>query len=37
MILFQLAVQHGFGGADSEGKARWLVDALVQWFQENSE
>jgi len=33
--VLQLAVQHGFGGAESRNKAAWLSEALVQWFQEN--
>jgi len=33
----QLAVQHGFGGVDSQDKAKWMVDALVQWFSENAD
>jgi hypothetical protein len=31
-----LAVEHGFGGTESREKAEWLVFAIDQWFQENS-
>lgn len=34
-VLFQLAVSHGFGGAESEAKAEWMVAAIDQWFSEN--
>ena len=35
VILLQLAVEHGMGGAESAAKATWMVDAIDQWFQEN--
>ena len=35
IILLQLAVEHGMGGADSAAKAAWMVDAIDQWFEEN--
>ncbi|XP_063952350.1 pre-rRNA-processing protein TSR2 homolog [Lytechinus pictus] len=31
----QLAARHGFGGRDSLEKARWMVDAVYNWFLEN--
>ena len=31
----QLAVEQGFGGADSREKANWLVGAINTWFKEN--
>ncbi|XP_045164456.1 pre-rRNA-processing protein TSR2 homolog [Mercenaria mercenaria] len=34
--VLKLAVSHGFGGADSEAKAEWLVFAVDQWFAENA-
>ncbi|KAK3580170.1 hypothetical protein CHS0354_030285 [Potamilus streckersoni] len=34
--VLQLAVSHGFGGAESREKADWMVYAVDQWFQENS-
>ncbi|XP_033746139.1 pre-rRNA-processing protein TSR2 homolog [Pecten maximus] len=33
--VLQLAVSHGFGGADSREKAQWMVYAIDQWFKEN--
>ena len=36
-LSFQLAVSHGFGGADSEAKAEWMVFAIDQWFAENGD
>ncbi|KAL3851702.1 hypothetical protein ACJMK2_015429 [Sinanodonta woodiana] len=33
--VLQLAVSHGFGGAESREKASWMVYAVDQWFQEN--
>ena len=35
LILLQLSVEHGMGGAESAAKATWMVDAIDQWFQEN--
>ena len=35
--VLQVAVENGFGGADSSAKARWMVDAVTQWFGENSD
>ena len=34
-MLFQLAVDHGMGGPDSQAKAEWMVTAVDQWFKEN--
>ncbi|KAL4226146.1 rRNA accumulation-related protein [Mactra antiquata] len=34
--VLKLAVNHGFGGADSQAKADWMVYAIDQWFAENS-
>ncbi|XP_052214011.1 pre-rRNA-processing protein TSR2 homolog isoform X2 [Dreissena polymorpha] len=34
--VLKLAVTHGFGGADSQAKAEWLVGAIYQWFTENA-
>ncbi|XP_059163978.1 pre-rRNA-processing protein TSR2 homolog [Physella acuta] len=31
----QLAVEHGFGGAESREKAKWLIYAIETWFTEN--
>ncbi|KAK6995050.1 pre-rRNA-processing protein TSR2 [Biomphalaria glabrata] len=31
----QLAVEHGFGGAESKEKATWMVYAIETWFKEN--
>ncbi|KAH9505045.1 rRNA accumulation- protein [Bulinus truncatus] len=31
----QLAVEHGFGGAESQEKAKWMVYAIETWFREN--
>ncbi|XP_072176129.1 pre-rRNA-processing protein TSR2 homolog [Diadema setosum] len=31
----QIAVRQGFGGPHSQEKARWMVDAVYNWFQEN--
>ena len=33
-IIFQLAVQSGFGGASSTAKASWMVDITEQWLKE---
>ncbi|XP_069142514.1 pre-rRNA-processing protein TSR2 homolog [Argopecten irradians] len=33
--VLQLAVNHGFGGAESREKAQWMVYAIDQWFKEN--
>ena len=35
ILLFQLAVDHGMGGPDSQAKAEWMVTAVDQWFKEN--
>ena len=31
----QLAVSQGAGGPQSKEIAQWMVDAVVQWFNEN--
>ena len=35
--VLQLAVQHGFGGKDSQEKADWLVSVIDQVLRENGE
>ena len=35
--VLQLAVQHGFGGKDSQEKAEWLVSVIDQVLRENGE
>ncbi len=36
-VFSQIAVDHGFGGACSQQKAEWMVDALQQYFTENGQ
>ena len=31
----KLAVEQGFGGAESLDKANWLIEAVIQIFHEN--
>lgn len=31
----QVAVENGFGGAYSQEKAEWMVEAVEQYFQSN--
>ncbi|BFZ08402.1 hypothetical protein BsWGS_11441 [Bradybaena similaris] len=33
----QLAVEHHFGGAESQAKADWMVLAIETWFKENDD
>lgn len=33
----QIAVDNGFGGAYSQQKAEWMVDALQQYFIDNGQ
>ncbi|XP_074651963.1 pre-rRNA-processing protein TSR2 homolog [Tubulanus polymorphus] len=33
----QLAVANGFGGVHSQEKALWMIEAVEQWFSENSD
>ncbi|KAK7145599.1 hypothetical protein R3I93_013362 [Phoxinus phoxinus] len=35
--VLQIAVDNGFGGAYSQQKAEWMVDALQQYFNDNDE
>ena len=35
--VLQIAVQHGFGGKDSQEKADWLVSVIDQVLRENGE
>ena len=35
--VLKLAVQHGFGGIDSEDKAEWLVEVTNQVLRDNGE
>uniref|UniRef100_A0A673GQY1 Pre-rRNA-processing protein TSR2 homolog n=1 Tax=Sinocyclocheilus rhinocerous TaxID=307959 RepID=A0A673GQY1_9TELE len=35
--VLQIAVDNGFGGAYSQQKAEWMVDALQQYFVDNDE
>ncbi|XP_058641064.1 pre-rRNA-processing protein TSR2 homolog [Onychostoma macrolepis] len=35
--VLQIAVDNGFGGAYSQQKAEWMVDALQQYFTDNDE
>ncbi|XP_061195396.1 pre-rRNA-processing protein TSR2 homolog [Saccostrea echinata] len=35
--VLQLAVNQGFGGAESREKAEWMITAVDQWFRENKD
>nr|AAH92688.1 Dt1p1a10l protein [Danio rerio]AAI65180.1 Dt1p1a10l protein [Danio rerio] len=35
--VLQIAVDNGFGGAFSQQKAEWMVDALQQYFTDNGD
>ncbi|KAG9270065.1 pre-rRNA-processing protein TSR2 homolog [Astyanax mexicanus] len=35
--VLQIAVDNGFGGAYSQQKAEWMVDAVQQYFHDNSD
>lgn len=34
--VFQLAIQHGFGGQYSREKGAWMVESVCNWFQDNA-
>jgi len=36
-VFSQIAVDNGFGGAYSQQKAEWMVDALQQYFNDNGQ
>ena len=36
VVLHQIAVDNGFGGVYGQQKADWMVDAVQQYFHDNS-